>query len=90
MKNESLNKKATFRKTLIGGTLSINDLRDIEFKGEELSPQERLALKNYDRYRISILNSQKSEKEFHAAYTKLQVLANLSPFDEFLKEEYFI
>lgn len=90
MKKESLNNKVTYRKNLIGGTLSINDLRDIEFKGEELSPQERLALKNFDRHRIFVLNSQKTEKDFHAAYTKLQVLANLSPFNEFLKEEYFI
>ncbi|MCB9360699.1 MAG: hypothetical protein H6587_03600 [Flavobacteriales bacterium] len=90
MKHESINKKLSFRKTLIGGTLSINDLRDIEFKGEELSPQERLALKNFDRHRIFVLNNQKNEKEFHVAYTKLQVLANLSPYDEFLKEEYFI
>ena len=90
MKNESLNKKATTRKTLIGGVISINDLRDIEFKGEELTHQERLALKNFDRYRIDVLNSQKSEKEFHKAYTKLQVLANLSPFVEFLKEDYFL
>lgn len=90
MKNESINKKEIFRKTLIGGTVSINDLRDVEYKGEELSPQERLALKNFDRYRISVLNRQKSEKEFHQAYTKLQVLANLSPYVEFLKEDYFL
>jgi hypothetical protein len=90
MENKSINKKEVFRKTLIGGTASINDLRDVEYKGEELSPQERLALKNFDRYRIDVLNSQKSEKAFHKAYTKLQVLANLSPYDEFLKEEYFL
>ena len=90
MKHESINKKESFRKTLIGGVLSINDLRDIEFKGEELSHQERLALKNFDRHRISVLNNQKTEKDFHMAYTKLQVLANLSPYDEFLKENYFI
>jgi hypothetical protein len=90
MENKSINKKEVFRKTLIGGTASINDLRDVEYKGGELSPQERLALKNFDRYRIVVLNKQKSEKEFHKAYTKLQVLANLSPYDEFLKEEYFL
>tara|TARA_R110001592_G_scaffold61993_5_gene189430 strand:- start:1336 stop:1608 length:273 start_codon:yes stop_codon:yes gene_type:complete len=90
MENESTNKKEVFRKTLIGGSASINDLRDVEYKGEELSPQERLALKNFDRYRIDVLNSQKSEKEFHQAYTKLQVLANLSPYVEFLKEDYFL
>lgn len=90
MKDEQLNKQSTYRKTLIGGTASINDLRDVEYKGEELSPQERLALKNFDRYRIFTLNKQRSEREFHQAYTKMQVMANLTPYVEFLKEDYFI
>lgn len=68
---------------------SINDLRDLEYNGVGLSPQQRLAVKNYDRYRISVLNSQVNEEDFHKAYMKLQVLANLSPYQEFLKEEYY-
>ncbi len=90
MKDDQLNKQSTCRKTLIGGSASINDLRDVEFNGEELSPQERLALKNFDRYRILTLNMQKSEKQFHEAYMKMQVMANLTPYVEFLKEDYFI
>jgi hypothetical protein len=79
-----------FRKSLIKGVESINDLRDLEYKGVELSPQQRLALKNYDRYRINQLNSQTTEHKFHQKYLQLQVMANLSPYEEFLKEEYYL
>ncbi len=78
------------RKSLIKGEISINDLRDIEYKGIELTPQQRLALKNFDRYRINQLNIQESEQKFHKKYLQLQVMANLTPFEEFLKEEYYI
>lgn len=78
------------RKSIIGGTVSIYDLRDMDFKDQELSPQQRLALKNFDRYRIKELNNQVTESAFNKKYRQLQVMANLSPFDEFLKEIYFI
>lgn len=78
------------RKSLIKGEISINDLRDIEYKGIELTPQQRLALKNFDRYRINQLNIQESEQKFHKKYLQLQVMANLTPYEEFLKEEYYI
>ncbi|MCB0409280.1 MAG: hypothetical protein KDD29_03615 [Flavobacteriales bacterium] len=90
MKDKQVNNNVTSKKALLGGTESINDLRDKEFNGKELTPQQRLALKNFDRYRISVLNQQTSEKAFHNAYFKLQVMANLSSYDEFLKEEYFL
>lgn len=90
MKDKQIHSQTSSRKALIGGEDSINDLRDMDYQGMELSPQQRLALKNFDRYRISVLNSQQSEKDFHKAYTKLQVLANLSPYVEFLKEDYFL
>lgn len=78
------------RKSLIKGEVSINDLRDLEYKGVELTPQQRLALKNFDRYRIYQLNIQTSEQKFHKKYLQLQVMSNLTPFEEFLKEEYYI
>lgn len=77
------------RKSLIKGEVSINDLRDLEYKGIELTPQQRLALKNFDRYRINQLNSQTTEQKFHKKYLQLQVMANLSPYEEFLKEIYY-
>jgi len=67
---------------------SINDLRELEYNNE-LETKQRLALKNFDRYRISELNSQISEENFHKKYMQLQVMANLSPFEEFLKEDYY-
>ena len=54
MKDKQVNNNVTSKKALLGGTESINDLRDKEFNGKELTPQQRLALKNFDRYRISV------------------------------------
>jgi hypothetical protein len=70
--------------------ITINDLRDSDFTGQPLSHQQRLALKNFDRYRIHELNQQLTESAFHKKYTQIQVMANLAPFKEFLKEEYFV
>ncbi len=69
---------------------SINDIREKDYQNLDLLPNERLALKNYDRYRIAELNKQTTEEKFHSKYMQLQVMANLSPFEEFLKEDYFI
>ena len=66
---------------------SINDLRDKEFSGLRLSPDERFALSNYDRYRIEVLNGSSKEK-FNLHYRQLQVIANLSDWREFLKKEF--
>ncbi len=67
---------------------SINDLRDKEFSGLKLSPEERFALSNYDRYRISVLNAQKDKEKFHYKYRQLQVIANLSDWREFIGREF--
>lgn len=72
-----------------GALISINDLRDMDYADQELTTQQRLALKNFDRFRIAELNSQKNENNFHKKYMHLQVMANLTPFNEFLKETYF-
>lgn len=69
---------------------SINDIRDKYFDSLELQPNERLALKNYDRFRITELNKQNSEKDFHKRYLQLQVMANLTPYEEFLEEKYYL
>jgi hypothetical protein len=78
-----LNKKST------GLCESINDLRDKEFGGIKLTTEEKVALSNFDRYRITVLNAQNDEEKFHYQYRQLQVIANLSDWREFLKEEFF-
>lgn len=78
-----------FAKADIGGAISINDLRDKEFAGEALSFEEKAALHNFDRFRISELNRQNDDMAFHECYRRLQVIANLADWHEFLKEEYF-
>jgi hypothetical protein len=77
-----------FAKKDIGGEVSINDLKDKEFAGKELNADEKKALKNYDNYRINLLNSQENEEAFHQTYRQLQVIANLGDWKEFLKSEY--
>ena len=77
-----LNKKTT------GLVVSINDLRDKEFSGIKLTADEKTALSNFDKYRINVLNSQTDEQKFHYKYRQIQVIANLSDWKEFLKEEY--
>lgn len=86
MKNEIA--KRFFAKQDIGGSESINDLRDKEFSGASLSAEEKFALANFDKYRLSILNSQESEEQFHYHYRQLQVIANLGDWKEFLKDNY--
>ncbi len=79
-----------FAKSAIGGTISINDLRDKEFNGEPLSTKEKQALFNFDRFRLNVLNAQTDDTSFHKRYQELQVMANLDDFQEFLKEKYFL
>jgi hypothetical protein len=81
--------KKYFAKSDIGGTVSINDLRDREFNGESLSAEEKVALANFDRYRIDILNAQKSDMEFHEHYRQLQVMANLADWKDFMDMDQF-
>ena len=77
-----LNKKST------GLVTSINDLRDKEFSGIKLSSEERFALNNFDKYHINLLNAQEDDDKFHNSYRQLQVIANLTDWREFLKEEF--
>jgi hypothetical protein len=77
-----------FSKSVETLSISINDLRDKEFSGKPLSSEEKFALANFDRYRIRILNAQENEEAFHEAYRKIQVIANLGDWRDFLKEEF--
>lgn len=77
-----------FTKQDIGGTESINDLRDKEFSGKTLTAEEKFALANFDRYRLKILNSQENEEQFHLHYRQIQVISNLGDWREFLKDDY--
>jgi len=67
--------------------VSINDLRDKEEQGN-LTNTEQAALSNYEKYRIKKLNEASNEEDFHGKYQLLQVLANLSPYEEFLDDKY--
>jgi len=77
-----------FTKKDIVGAESINDLRDKEFSGKSLTAEEKYALANFDKYRLSILNAQEDEEKFNLLYRQIQVISNLGDWREFLKEEF--
>lgn len=64
--------------------VSINDLRDKYYDGDQLSEAELLAIQNFDKYRIDYLNSSKDEEEFDKRYLELQAKANLADYRDFL------
>jgi hypothetical protein len=68
--------------------LTISDLKDLESNKKDLTPQQHLAVKNFDRYRFKSLSGIKNEDRFHQEYQRLQSMANLTSFEEFLKEKY--
>lgn len=86
LKNDII--KRFYTKQDIGGTESINDLRDKEFSGKALTAEEKYALATFDKYRLKILNSQVNEEQFHLLYRQIQVISNLGDWREFLKDEY--
>jgi hypothetical protein len=90
MKKETSSLKKYSVKTEEGISQSINDLREKEFNGEKLSAREKLALINFDRYRLNELSAQVDDLDFHRRYREMQVMANLGDYQEFLKEQYFI
>lgn len=88
MENRSKILSKYFAKSDIGGTMSINDLREKELNGELLTLKERQALANFDRYRIAELRKQPDDMAFHERYRQLQIMANLGDYEEFLKDKY--
>jgi hypothetical protein len=70
------------------GVITINDLMDKYYSDETLSDIENNAINRYNVYRIKYLNSQPNEEAFDQAYTKMQAMANLSDYKEFLNKEY--
>jgi hypothetical protein len=64
--------------------VSINDIRDKYFNGDQLDNEELLAMQNYDKFRLAHLNGSKDEKDFDHRYFQLQVMANLYSYRDFL------
>lgn len=63
---------------------SINDLLIKYLNEEPLSEEENTALQNYYRFRNQLLSSAKSETEFSDKIKKLRIIANFTPWKEFL------
>ncbi|MBN8703320.1 MAG: hypothetical protein J0M08_09655 [Bacteroidetes bacterium] len=89
MKNEKtfVTIRQTKKQELLN-TTTISDLRDREYSAQSLTNEEWMALRNYDKFRITELNKELTDMEFHEKYRELQVMANLGDYKEFLKEKY--
>lgn len=88
--NDALKKTGigqSFKSLVLGDGVSVNDLRDRQNNGRMLSAEQARALHNFDEYRIKMLNRQQTEEAYHALYMELQSMANLSPYQDFLKED---
>ena len=68
--------------------ITINDLKELEYDESKLTPQQRLAIRNFDRFRFKSLTNIKSENKFHEEFQRLQVLSNSNNWEEYVKDEY--
>lgn len=64
--------------------VSINDLKDRMFDGERLSLNEKMAVVNFDNYRLNRLNSVKNDPSFMEVYDIIRAEADLKDYREFL------
>ena len=79
----------SFRKTEVTARITINELRMRKNSGKQLTSEQELAITNFDNYKEKFLNNpQMSNQQFYRKYMQIQVMANLSSYDEFLKEGY--
>lgn len=63
---------------------SISDLQERYYNHLPLTTEELRALANYDKKRITYLNSAPNEEEFQKRYLEMQAKANLGSYEEFL------
>jgi len=72
----------------VGGLpVSINDIRDKYFEDIPLTAEEKLALNNFDKYRMNYLNSAANEEVFEKRYLEIQAKANLADYKDFLDSD---
>ena len=67
---------------------TINDIEEKYFNSEPLDKKEMVALQNFQRYRVRKLSDSKNQSKFDKNFARLQVLSNIAPYTEFLKERY--
>ena len=76
------------KRSVISGIVSINDLKETEENGGRLSEKEKQSVRNYDSYRLKLLQAATDDVTFQKSYEKLQVLANLRSYEEFLTSSF--
>lgn len=81
-------KTGIYKQAFLGDHVTINDIREKEYKGELLTEEELKAIRNFEVYRLKVLNEQTTDETFHKKYQQLQVLANLGSYKQFLKDKF--
>ncbi|RME19770.1 MAG: hypothetical protein D6799_00605 [Bacteroidetes bacterium] len=65
---------------------SINDLLIKDLNDEPLTSEEHQALQNYHVFKTSLLKSAKDDNDFSDKVKKLRIIANFTPWKEFLNQ----
>jgi hypothetical protein len=81
-------KTGIYKQEFLGNHVTINDIRDKEYKGEALTEEENSAIRNFEVYRLRVLNEQTNDEDFHKKYQQLQVISNLGSYTEFLRGKF--
>ncbi len=71
-------------------TITINNLREWQISGENLSREQIKALEIFDTYANDLLDNATSDADFQKKYMEITSLSNLTPYEEFLKDKYHL
>lgn len=89
MANRSNILKQYYAKATIGGSVSIKDLKNRERNRQPLTFKQIMALRNFEKYKTEELKKAKTPDDFDASYRRIQVVANMGNYEDFLQKKYF-
>lgn len=84
LRSNSLNGSSVYNLT------TINALKQKRNSGEKLSSNQQKALNIFEVYRDQVLSEAESEEDYEQKFKEMNTLANLTSFEEFLKEKYLV
>lgn len=73
-----------YRRVPLNKIVSINDLKEMESEGIELSDSQRMAIVNFEQYHRLELSRDVTHEEMLHNYQLLQIIANIRPYQDFL------
>jgi len=63
---------------------TISDLKEDYFDGFVLSEEQKMALKNFDKLRVSVLSEADNDEDFQLKYFELQMKENTEDYHNFI------